>query len=407
MRKNSPSLKELQAEFETALATSKVKTPLPNPALEVGPQFGFGPDLGSKSPLQPFGSLGVTIPTGKRLKRQDELNRAYADLAQREVHIRSRELYLQLRKQYSQFVLARSRHAAQKEIAASADRSASLTKKLVEAGQATALDVGLLELDQARVQTDVINAEQQIADIEGDLSELIGVHAEHFEKIHASSLPELPSSLPTLKELQTLLVANHPTLSRLRARYEVSERELHLEVAKQYPDFHFGPSFGRDVGENKNVLGLTLGIDLPIFDRNQQAIATSKKRRDEIHLKYETAANRALAVLDKTWRNYQLSTQKLILIQSVLLPKSKQNVALARKTLEAGGIDSLRFLETERGQRTLLVEALETELAVRFSWVELEQSSGTPLLLFPSEQTETTPILQETAPLPLEKETSK
>jgi outer membrane protein, heavy metal efflux system len=385
MQVHSPALKELRAEFATATATANVKTPLPNPAVEVGPQFGFGPDIGSKYQLQPFGSLGFTIPTGKRLKRQDELNRSRAELARMEIQIRSRELFLQLRRQYSEFVLGRSRLAARKSIVESAQKSTALTRRLVEAGQATALDVGLIELDQARVQTDALSAEAQIADVEGNLSELIGVHAEHFENLQEPALPELPETVPALKDLQERLVLNHPALARLRARYEISERELRLEIAKQYPDFHFGPSFERETGEKKSMLGLTLGIDLPVFDRNQQAVATALKRRDEIRLKYEAAANRALAVLDKAWRAHQLAAQKLNLIKTVLLPKTTSNLELARRTLEAGGVDSLRFLETERGQRAVLLDAIDTELSVRAAWIDLEQAVGYPLVLFPSE----------------------
>lgn len=197
------------------------------------------------------------------------------------------------------------------------------------------------------------------------------------------------------------MVANHPELARLRAQYEVAEAELRLEVAKQYPDFHFGPSFERETGEKKTVLGLTLGIDIPLFDRNQQGIASSKKRREEIRTKYEAAANRALASLEKTWRSIQLVNEKLKLLKNTLLPKANADLELARKSLETGATDALRFLETERGQRAVLIEALDTELSVREAWVDLEQAVGLPLVLFPGEKKETVPELNEGKTLPL------
>jgi len=393
MKEHSPSLKEIRAEFETAQATAKVKTPLPNPALEAGPQFGFGPDIGDKYQLQPFGSLGFSFPTGRRLKRQDELNRANAQLAQMELQIRSRELYLDLRREYSRLVLARTRLATRKKILETAEKSSAVTRKLVEAGQATALDVGLIDLDRARVQTEALNAETEIADLAGQLSQLIGVHPEHFEPLPEAPLPEMPGEVPPLSELKNMMFANHLGLARLRAKYEVAERELHLEIAKQYPDFRFGPSFDRDTGEKKNNLGLTLGIDLPVFDRNQQAVATAKKKRDEVRVKYEAAANRALADLERTVKSYELATQKLKLIKTVLLPQTTRNMDLARRGLEAGGLDSLRVLETERGQREILIDALDTEFAVRSTWVALEQAVGYPLFQFPSEEPANVPIL--------------
>ena len=73
--------------------------------------------------MQPFGSISFTIPLGKRLKRQDELNRLQAELARVQVAARFRELYLNLRKQYSQLVLARSRRSVRQNISASAETS--------------------------------------------------------------------------------------------------------------------------------------------------------------------------------------------------------------------------------------------------------------------------------------------
>src|SRR5580765_8561034 len=105
MKTHSPALKEARAEFDTACALAKVKTPLPNPSFEAGPKYGVGNDVSNLYRLQPFGSLSFAIPTGQRLKRQDELNCALAGQAWVEIQAKHRELYLQLRKEYSQIAL--------------------------------------------------------------------------------------------------------------------------------------------------------------------------------------------------------------------------------------------------------------------------------------------------------------
>jgi outer membrane protein, heavy metal efflux system len=406
-RAHSPAIKELMAEYHTALALSKVKTPFPNPAFEAGPQIGFGPDAASKYPVQPFASIGFTIPTGSRLKRQDELNRIQAEFALISAQAGHREQYLELRKLYSRFALANQRIQARKHIVETAEKSTLLTKKLIEAGFATALDMGLIELEQARLRAELLTSEADLADVTGTLSQMTGVHSEHFEKMPEQPLPDLPETLATQSELQKTLIASHPGLARLRARYEVAERELRLEIAKQYPDFHIGPNFERETNQRKNILGLTLGIELPIFDRNQQAIATAKSRREEMRVKYEAEANRALAALDRAWRNYQFSTEKLKLLKTVVLPKAASNIELARKSLETGATDSLRFLETERAQRAILLEAIDTELSVRGAWIEIEQAIGYPLVLFPSETEQLRSTLDYSPLCPAESQTQK
>ena len=385
MREHSPALKQVAAEYETALALSKVKTPFPNPTFEAGPQYGFGPDVADIRRLQPFGSLGFTIPTGKRLKRQDELNLANAELARIETLTRYRELYMSLRLQYARLVISKERQKLREEIAESAAQSTTLSKRLIEAGQATGLDAGLVELEQARLSTAALDGEHALNDVLGELSELTGIHAEHFRNLPDNALPQLPESVPAQQQLQQTMVFNHPELARLRGQYEVAERSLRLEIAKQYPDFHIGPNFANEVGERKSVIGLTLGIEIPIFDRNQQGVSSAKQRREEARVRYEAAANRSLAALDRAFKSYQIAIEKARILKSVVLPKAEANIALAKNSVEVGAMDSLRLLETERTLRSVRVEALEAELSLRTTFISLEQAVGYPLVKFPTE----------------------
>ncbi len=390
MARHGPSLKEARAEYETALAIAKVKTPFPNPSLEAGPRISFGPD--AKDPrLQPFVSIGITIPTGPRRSRQDDLNRLAAELAFVRMQATHRDLYLDLRRLYAEWLFTRLRLESRKTLSEAAEKSLATGRKLAETGFASPLDTGLLELETARVRVDVLNARRELATIEGDLSETLGVETGLFLPPPEPLLPELPPAVPDLRELTALMVANHPGLARLRARYEVAEAELRLEIARQYPDLRFGPSLEKQLGEESTVLGLPLGIDLPLFDRNQQGIVAAKQRREEIRAKYEAAANRTLAALDRTRWNLQLAQEKWKLVQEVFLTGAEANIRLARKLHEAGSLDLLRLLETERSQRTVLIEASDAELATRKAWVDLEAAVGIPLIRFPGEKPEGVP----------------
>ncbi len=393
MKDNSPALKELRAEYDTAQALANVKTPLPNPTFEAGPLYGFGPKVSHLYRYQPFGSLGFTIPTGKRLQCQDEYNQAAAEVAYIDAAAKHRELYLELRKGYTRLALGQQRINTRKELAESAGKSTALTKKQIEAGLTTELDAGLIELEQVKLQTEAIVAEGELVNVRGELSQMIGVHAEHFSTLPSVMLQTLPATLPNLDELQKMLVCNSSELARLRARYELAERALHLEISKQYPDFRIGPKFENERGERKTTVGLTLGIDLPIFDRNQQGIASAKQKREEIRIKFEAAANRALAALDRAYSNFKLATEKLKMLNTLVLPRATKNIELARKAMETGVSDSLKFLETERNQRSVLLDALETELSLRGAWIELEQAVGYPLAPFPNESLSDTPPL--------------
>lgn len=394
MAEHSPALQEVQAEFKTATALANVKSPLPNPAVEFGPKYSFGADVLNRH-LQPMISIGFAIPTGPRLKRQDELNRAQADLAWAEAALKHRESYLDLRHKFARLALAHQVLAKRRELSESASKSSSLTRKMTEAGNATALDTGLIDLEAAKLQVDVQDAEAAIDDASGDLAEVIGVAADSLGSLAPDAMPSMVDAPPKLDELKEWLKNNHPQLARLRVKYEVAERMLRLDIAKQYPDFKIGPSYDRETGARQTNLGLTLGIDLPIFDRNQQAIAQAKQAREEIRVKYEAAANRALGALERAYKNYSNASRKLKLLRDVVQPKANANTDQARKAMEVGVSDLLKFLDTERNQRSVSLSVLDAELSVRNSWIALEEAVGIPLMLYPTEDALSRPTIPD------------
>lgn len=388
MLAHGPDVREAVARYQTTLARSSRRTPLPNPGLEIGPQFGFGPDQGSVNPLAPFGSIGFSIPLGKRLRRQDELNRALADVARIEALVRHREIYLQMRVHYTELVLGRSRAATMQEIVAAAKVAAESARKLVDAGQATALDVALFELDFGQSRIEELESSQQTARALTQLAGIVGVHRDLFEAIPERALPDLPTALPSREELKQLMVANHGELARLRVRYETAERALRLEIARQWPDFNFSPFFDSETGERRTTLGLTLGMEVPLFDRNEQAIAEAESRREEVRIQYVATANRALANLESSFAELELARGKAIFLRSELASRSEENVKLARRAMEAGAGDVLKVLDTERSHRRIRIQLLNSELEERAAWVALEQTVGRPLLRFPDENSE-------------------
>ena len=385
MREHGPTVKEAIAAYKTALARAQIATPLPNPGIEGGIQWGFGSDVERVNQVTPLGSIGFSIPLGPRLSRQDELNQAQAEVARVDALASYRESYLELRARYTSLAIARTRERLRETISAAARQTVNVARQLVDAGSATAVDVALFELEHARSLAARLRAEQVTAVTETGLSELIGVHADLFAQLDESPLPALLPMPPDPETLRELLVAHHPILGRLRAKYEAAERALRLEIARQYPDFNFGPFYDGETGERKSVLGLTLGLEIPLFDRNQQAIAEATKRREEVRVQYEAAANRALAEFEGAFRSVELTGRRRELLQEQIMPRAAASIRIARDSLSAGSGDALRLLDAERSQREIQVELLEAELGEREAWSALEQALGYPLMTFPSE----------------------
>lgn len=379
MRENSPDIREAEAAYKTATARASKSTPLPNPRFEVGPTFGFGPDV-QGSTLGGTAGFGLTIPLGGRLAAMDDLNQLRAEVARIETVATYHELYIELRRRWISVIAAKTMLLAQESLVDSVSRSLTTTRRLVEAGTATATDVALFELERGRAKASMFETGTRLATARARISRLVGINAAAFHDLGTLEMPTLPTVVPNQEQLQSALVKGHPNLIRLSAAYEQAESALRLEIARQYPDFQIGPLLTDESGEQKMVIGLTLGIELPIFDLNQQAIAEATARREEVRVRYEAEANRALSHLDEALIALGLSMQRHAVMREDVLPAAERSIKIARDSLNAGSGDVLRLLQAERSYGEILMDVKEAALAECEAWIDIEVATGQPIL---------------------------
>ena len=84
---------------------------------------------------------------------------------------------------------------------------------------------------------------------------MLGCDATQFEGVAQATLQSISKKPPAFAALKNLLILNQPDLIRHRTEYEVAERELRLEIARQYPDITFGAEREKEVGEKTVIFG--------------------------------------------------------------------------------------------------------------------------------------------------------
>ncbi len=148
----------------------------------------------------------------------------------------------------------------------------------------------------------------------------------------AAQPPPNPNSQILLRERPLLTAQStqpfagiaHPQIVVEWARYAQAEIALEQAIRQQYPTLTLGPAIGREEGNNR--VGFGAGINIPLWNRNRQAIA-------------QQTAQRA-AVADQAVRNYHafvvaFDQAKLAVDQGhIQLKQASQAEALAQRTLE-------------------------------------------------------------------------
>lgn len=114
----------------------------------------------------------------------------------------------------------------------------------------------------------------QHLELHAKLVSLLGLHPDARRVEPLDDLPTLPPAapVPTPEEL-----TQAPALLAELATYGATEAELRREIRRQWPELGVSGIFEREEGENKRGFGISL--DIPLWNRNREAIAKARGDR--------------------------------------------------------------------------------------------------------------------------------
>jgi outer membrane protein TolC len=141
-------------------------------------------------------------------------------------------------------------------------------------------------------------AEQSLATQELDelkswqeLDGLLGLVPDVRFAIEVPHLPPMPSDID---HLVTGLPEQRPDLIALRLGYRSADEDVRGAILGQFPALILGGSWNSDTTGVRSA-GPTVTFDLPVFNRNQGKIATSKATRLLLHEQYQARLDSAIA----------------------------------------------------------------------------------------------------------------
>ncbi|MCM8526780.1 MAG: TolC family protein [Lentisphaeraceae bacterium] len=379
MSMNNLELKELRQEYEKLKSIAEIKTPLPNPSIELGYALGTSLDEKSAGKSQPFIGLGFTIPLGPRLARNDDLNEALMLRAYNNIVLKHRSLYFELKKAFSSYSMESTLLNKKKQLLEHFKLNSQTVNKMLEFGAATVIDVNSAKIQHSSMQISLYETQSELNQIKSRLGELLGKDLSSTSDFNVKADKLIIEDFKDLNLLKTTMVQNNFELSRLEMDYKIAEIELKLELAKQYPDIEIGSSAEQEPGEKKKIFSLGLSLDLPIFDRNQQSIASKDNERKVLLSKFNSVLSSSINKLNLLVSNYNIQKQKLSLIDNQILPISNDTVAKAKKAVQAGRLDILRFIDLSKELYENELEKIKASKQLQEIKLELEEVIGESL----------------------------
>lgn len=164
--------------------------------------------------------------------------------------------------------------------------------------------------------------------------------------VRLTFVPEISLPEPSASDIEraiTQLPRTRPDLVALQFGYESQEQKVRAAILAQFPNLLLGGIGGQDTTPI-GTAGPAITIDLPIFNRNQGAIAIERATRQQLHDEYTTRLSRAVAEIRALYAAQTLLRGQLAAAQASLA-EAQEVAAEAERAYSAGNLDERSYVD--------------------------------------------------------------
>ena len=184
---------------------------------------------------------------------------------------------------------------------------------------------------------------------------------------------------PDVRAMQQLALDGRPDIRVKRIARAQRSADLKLAQAYRYPDVTIGGGYavqGSQGPDNPQQLGLSVGVPLPLFNRNQGGIA-----QGEVNVQVAEADLRKTLVevenqVDIAHRNLIQSRNLVEAYQKGVLDDARQTLTIVERAYERGGATILELLDAARTARSIQLNYLESLFSYQRNVFQLESAVG-------------------------------
>lgn len=322
------------AEAEAGIVTAGAR---PNPVLSLRPGVPspYLMDLAALLPIETAGKRGHRIAEARNLTEA-----ARFDLAEAAWTLRSKvrtALLADIVARRQVEVLRAEERVRQKQV--------SLLGQRLSAGEIARPDVDLARLQLTQNQVAVRTAEGQVSTARAQLAAAIGVPVAALQGLQFTwpgldSPPSAASLSP--QRIQRAAVLNRLDVRSALSRYAATESALHLEIARQYPNFQIGPGYTYE--ETNNYFTVGFSVPLPIFNRNQGPIAVAEARRKQAAAGFLSLQAQVIAQSEEALARYRSALEELSAAEHSLRVFQRTRLPMTEQAVRMGEVGQLALV---------------------------------------------------------------
>jgi len=236
-----------------------------------------------------------------------------------------------------------------------------------------AVDLSAVQAARQEAHTTVLGLERDLDKQRLALNRLLGLPAQTQVTLREGHLPSA-LNVPAAADLQKGLEDRRLDLLALRRGYDSQEAAVRAAVLSRFPKTSVGTSRARDTG-GVYTFGYDVSVDLPLFDRNQGAIASEKATRRKLFDEFVNRVFEARSDLATSVSDVRSLGRQIAFAQSAA-PVLERLVADYEKAVDAGSADVLSYYSARNDLNKKKMEILKLKQDLIDAWISLENASG-------------------------------
>ncbi len=250
----------------------------------------------------------------------------------------------------------------------------AITRQAFDSGDVTEVDLTAAQAALGKAHNMVLTARQQYKQERLSLNQSIGFPPEQPVFLRADlALPSI-EHIPSLEEAMEGVQERRLDLVALRFGYQSEEARLRAAILAQFPSLVFGLGHSRDTG-NVGTTGFSIGLAIPLFDRNQGQIAIGTATRTQLFDEYSARLFEARSTLAATLADMR-SIEEQIDAEERFIPVARKLVETYRIALLEGHADVVTYYNAYNELFTKQMDLLTLKKELCNRMIALEIASG-------------------------------
>jgi cobalt-zinc-cadmium efflux system outer membrane protein len=321
-------------------------------------------------------SLSQLIELGGLRDKRVSVARGEREVLEVDGHARRLDVVAEAARRFVTVVSQQELHQLTHQAVALAEATAAAVDRRVKAAKSPLAEQERAQVALERARNDDAHAEHELLTARYELASSWGADKPDFEAVSAD-LYELPSITDYPSLLKSL--ESTPDFTRYLSEARLRESEITLALANRRPGIEVGVGLRRLQASGDTALMFSVAMPLPVYNRNQGAIAEARARREGVDADRQVALVRARTGLFGYYQELVDRRREVEVLGTKAVPSAESALKNTEYAYERGRYGYIEYVDAQRELLAVKRDRITAATQYHLTLIEIERLTGAAL----------------------------